>query len=305
MLDRFFYWLLSMSVIASFTGVLALLIGKIKKLPRRFCVILWAVPFLRMLVPVGINSEYSLLSLLSRLSFLFGKTVNVFRVSEYLEFSARNMIQAVVFYAPFTYKVQSLKRVFGVAGGVWLTVALALLLAFALLYFGTLRELRDARRVQGNVFVSEKMQSPAVYGVFRPKIVLPAAFGEKEPEYVLLHENAHIRRKDNLWRLLAFFAAAVHWFNPLSWLFLKSFLAQLELACDESVVSSLSAERRREYARTLLSFAESKSLFASAFGGAKVRTRIENVVSYKRMSLLAALGAAAFIAAVLFALLTN
>ena len=100
-------------------------------------------------------------------------------------------------------------------------------------------------------------------------------------------------------------AAAIHWFNPFSWVFLKVFLADLELACDEAAIAKYCDEERKEYARTLLNCSQSKSLFASAFGGAKVRMRIENVLSYKQMTVVSAVGFTILILAIIYTLLTN
>ena len=128
---------------------------------------------------------------------------------------------------------------------------------------------------------------------------------EKDMEYILKHENTHIRRGDNLWRLLGFLTAAIHWFNPLSWVFLKAFLADIELACDERAIAGYGKEEQKEYARTLLACARGKSLFVSAFGGAKVRTRIENILSYKKMTAFSAAGFTVLIAVIIFTLITN
>ena len=144
-----------------------------------------------------------------------------------------------------------------------------------------------------------------MYGIIRPRIVLPAAMEGQDLTYILHHERTHIRRADNLWRLLGFFSAALHWFNPLSWVFLKAFLGDLELACDERAVAAYGEAERKEYARTLLACAEQKSVFASAFGGAKVRTRIENVLSYRKMTGAAAVSFALLTAAVIWVMITN
>ena len=122
---------------------------------------------------------------------------------------------------------------------------------------------------------------------------------------MIRHEKTHIRRLDNLWRILGFATASIHWFNPFAWVFLKAFLEDLELACDEMAVSGYDAEERKSYARTLLECTRSKSLLVSPFGGAKVRTRIENVLSYKRMTAFSAAGFALLILIITVTLLTN
>ena len=297
-----FYWIFNMSLTASFFGLLVLPLRKLKRIPRRFSVLLWIVPFVRMCVPIGLNSPYSLMSFLSRFTT---KTVTVYQPTENVGFSMMNSVMAADAYFPITYKVPIFSRVFAAAAWVWLTGSAVILITLIRVYVKTTRELRGAKALGSNVYRSEKVRSPAVYGVFRPRIVLPECCGKEALRYILLHERAHIRRKDNLWRLFGLFAAAVHWFNPLAWLFLKLFLTDLELACDETALSGLSDGERRGYARALLSGAENKSAVASAFGGADLRTRISHIVTYRRVTAASATGFAALLAALLYTTLTN
>lgn len=302
MLGEICYWIFNMSIIASFMGLIILLIRKIKFIPHRVTVLLWLIPFIRMTVPVGINSPYSLMSLISKFTT---RTVTVFQPADDLAFSFTNSVMAANSYDPITYKVNILEKVFAVAGMVWAVVALAILITLTVLYITTKREIKDAKAFRDNIYLSEKVTSPATYGIFRPRIVLPVSYDDKDLEFIVRHEKTHIRRLDNVWRILGFIAAAIHWFNPLSWVFLKIFLSDLELACDEMAVAGYDIDERKDYARTLLKCTGSRSMLVSAFGGAKIRTRIENVLSYKRMTVLSAIGFSILVIVIIFTLLTN
>ena len=302
MLGEFCYWIFNMSIIASLVGLFVLIIRKLKFIPHRVSVFLWIIPFVRMCVPLGLNSPYSLMTMISRLTT---RTVTVYQPVDEIEFSATNFIMAANSYFPITYKVNVLGKIFDIAGSIWIIGALAIIIALVILYTATKREVRDSKLLENNVFLSDKVESPAAYGIIRPRIILPATYADRDLKYVLQHENSHIHRKDNLWRLLGFLAAAIHWFNPFSWLYLRVFLSDLELACDEAAISKYNAEERKEYARTLLICTQSKSLFASAFGGAKVRMRIENVLSYRQMTVVSAVGFTILILAIIYTLLTN
>ena len=302
MLGEVCYWIFNMSISASLMGLIVLLIRKLQFIPHRISVILWIVPFFRMCIPLGLNSPYSLMTLITRLT---AKTITVYQPADDISLSASNFIMAADSYFPITYKHYALEGVFAVAGLVWLIGTLAIIIALIIVYAATKREIRDAELLKDNVFISEKVDGPAVYGIIRPRIILPPSYTERGLKYVLQHERTHIRRGDNLWRLLGFLAAEIHWFNPLCWLFLKEFLSDLELACDEKAVSGYNVEERKEYAKTLLDHAQSKSVFASAFGGSKVRTRIENVLSYKQMTVLSATGFTILLIAIIFTLITN
>lgn len=302
MLGEICYWLFNMSIVASLTGLIVLPVRRLRFIPRRASVLLWIVPFVRMCVPLGLSSPYSLMSLISKLTT---RTVTVYQPSDRLAFSLANTIMAANSYFPITYKVNVLANVFETAGVIWSVGAAAIIIALTILYAATMHEIKRAELLEKNVYLSDNVESPAVYGIIRPRIVLPASFAGRDLKYVLLHENAHVRRGDNLWRILGFLAAAIHWFNPFSWVFLKAFLSDLELACDESAVSKCTLEERKEYAVALLDCAGSKSVFASAFGGAKTRTRIENVLSYKKLTAVSAVGSAVLIMAIVLTLLTN
>ena len=301
MLGEIFYWIFNMSIAAVICGLPVLLIRMIKKIPHRVTVWLWLIPFIRMFLPVGIAGKYGLMSFISQFTT---KTVTVYD-GEFYYLTAMNHMMAADSYEPLTYKTDLLADLFGVASWIWLVVGLALMIAFFIIYAVTLGELSDARRIEGNVYISEKVTSPALYGVLKPRIILPAEYRENELKYILMHERTHARRGDNLVRLLALVTVCVHWFNPLAWLFLKLLFADLELACDEAVLRKCNPEQRKEYAHTLLSAVERTSVFASSFGGAKIRMRVENILSYKKLSALSAAGMIALLIAIAYILLTN
>lgn len=295
-----FYFLLNMSIIASVAGLIVLLLRSIKRLPRRVAVLLWAVPFIRATAPVALNSRFSLMTLLRGLSLRF---VTVELPVSIGKTTMTNVITAADSYFPITYKTDLLARLFRVASIVWLVGAAAILAALTIVYITTLHELRDAQPLGGGVWRSDKVTGPAVYGVIRPRIVFPAA-GTVD-EYALRHERAHVRRLDNLWRMIAFAVAALHWFNPFFWVMLRIFLSDLELACDETALRGLDGEQRKSYALALVESSRSKDVFASAFGGARVRTRIERVLSYKGMTWFSAAAFLLLTGAVAFILITN
>ena len=293
-----FYWVLNMSIVASLSGAAVILLRCIKRIPRRAVCFLWALPLLRMLVPVGLSGRYSLMSLISRFTT---RTVTVYEKRP-ASLTMTNCIMAADEYFPITYKVNVIEDVMRTGFFVWITVALALMIALTLIYFSTMKELRDAENIRDNIFVSDKVATPAVYGVIKPRIILPT---KETDRYVLLHEQAHIKRRDNLLRIIAITAACVHWFNPLVWLMFKLYISDSELACDEAVLSRLPRAEHKEYALTLLRYTESKTVYASPFGGAGVKTRIERILSYKKLSLLSAISFVILIAFTAYFLLTN
>lgn len=302
MLQEVFYWIFNMSITAALTGILVMLVRMIKKMPRRIMVFLWLVPFLRMTVPLGLNSPYSLMTLISKITT---KTIVVFQPTEDISFSMMNSVMAANTYFPITYKVNILDDIFGVASVIWIIVSLAILLMLIIIYFTTIHEIKDSTHLKDNIYLSEKVTSPAVYGIIRPKIILPLSYKDKDIELIIQHEKTHIRGLDNLWRMIAFMVVAVHWFNPLAWMFLRALLADLELSCDERVLVKLGTDRSKEYATALLECRQGPTVFASAFGGARIRTRIENVLSFRKLTWISLVAFVALIGIIFYVLLTN
>ena len=82
-------------------------------------------------------------------------------------------------------------------------------------------------------------------------------------------------------------------------------MEDMELSCDEKVLGGLDEREKKAYAAALVDCAESRTVFASAFGGAKIHQRIRHILSYKKLSLFSALCFIVLAAAIAYALLTN
>lgn len=300
MLSEIFYWVLNISIIGSFTGLFVLALRRIKKLPRFAVYVLWGIPLLRLWIPFGIANRLSLFNLISKFTT---KTVVIHRGLPELSFT--NSIMGAKSYFPIEYKTNLLAKIFEIASVIWVIVAMAAILSSVLLYILTKSALKNAEHVKDSIYKSDKISAPAVYGIFRPKIIIPSSISDSDIDYIIMHEMVHIKRKDNLFRVLAVITACIHWFNPLIWIFIKYFFTDMELACDAKVVRKIGKNQVKEYANAVLLCAYQRTYYASAFGTAKTRLRIENILSYKKLSLLSTVYFFALIAAIAVVLLTN
>ncbi|MHA3770757.1 penicillin-binding transpeptidase domain-containing protein [Verrucomicrobiota bacterium sgz303538] len=116
------------------------------------------------------------------------------------------------------------------------------------------RELGFHRRIR--LLLGEADAMPMVWGIFRPRLLLPSSAMSWEASRlrgVLLHELAHLRRRDPLSMLIAQLALAVHWFNPLAWIAVRQLRVEQERACDDYVLSH--GVRASDYASDLLAVA--------------------------------------------------
>ena len=130
--------------------------------------------------------------------------------------------------------------------------------------------------------------APFVYGAARPTIVLPrewSSWSAEKLEAVLLHELAHVFRRDGIVEALAAVVASVFWFHPLAYLLKRRLRALAETACDDHAVW---VSRDREgYAQALLEIARNcrgyRTLPMTAMAqGASIGGRIERILGKTR-----------------------
>ncbi|MCP4901731.1 MAG: M56 family metallopeptidase, partial [bacterium] len=142
---------------------------------------------------------------------------------------------------------------------------------------------RVARRVGVRrpiqVIVSSEISAPATWGWRCPVVLLPKRsenWIRERREVVLMHELVHVARFDWPLRMLARLAAAIYWFNPLSWWALHRLHTEQELACDEEVIAL--GTRASTYASHLLDIARAvipQPMFGVAALGMARKSRVE------------------------------
>ena len=113
-------------------------------------------------------------------------------------------------------------------------------------YIRIKRKIGTAVLLRDNIYQSETVVSPFVLGIIKPKIYLPFNICEKDMESVIIHEQAHIHRKDYLWKPLGFLLLMLHWFNPLVWLGYILLCRDIEVACDERAIKEMTTEQRAD-----------------------------------------------------------
>lgn len=181
---------------------------------------------------------------------------------------------------------------------VWLTGMVLLFLYSMVSLLRLNRRLTGAVRLRENIYLADRIQTPFVLGLLRPRIYLPSTLEGNEREYIILHEKKHIRHLDHVVKAVSFLAAMLHWFNPLAWLFFVLCARDMEMACDESVMNKMGEDIRRDYSASLLNLASGRIIMNGApiaFGEGDMKERIRNVLRYQRpavwVSLLAFLAA--------------
>ena len=168
---------------------------------------------------------------------------------------------------------------------IWLT-GIGLLIIYTIVSYTRLRyRLATAVHLRDNIWQSEWVTSPFVFGLVHPKIYLPFTLDEQTQQAVIAHEQAHLQRKDHWWKPLGFVILSVYWFNPLLWIGYLLFCRDIELACDEKAIREMDASQRADYSQALLDCTAHRhkvSVCPLAFGEVGIRQRVKAVLRYKK-----------------------
>ena len=171
-------------------------------------------------------------------------------------------------------------------GGILWIIGLGCLLGYALIGYLRLRgSVSEAILLRDNIWIGDRVASPFILGMFRPRIYLSSSAEESQMGYMLAHEQAHIRRGDHWWKLLGYLLLAVYWFNPLSWVAYILLSRDMELACDEKVIRGLDEAEKKSYLFALLNCSTQRRMVLAcppAFGEVGVKQRVNAVLDYKK-----------------------
>lgn len=257
----------------------------LRRAPKRFRLLLWAVVGLRLALPWSIESALSLIP--SAQTLPEGIMLERAPVLD-TGISALNGAINPGFTAAFTPELGAsanpLQVLLPIAAAFWMLGAAAMLLWALVSWLRLRKRVREAVRLEGNVYECE-IASPFVLGLFRPRIYLPFSLENGERELVLAHERAHITAGDHIIKPLGWLLLAAHWYNPLVWLAYALFCRDIELACDERVVRGLSLSDRADYSQALLDLSRPRGGVRAcplAFGESSVKGRVKSVLSYKK-----------------------
>ncbi len=167
-------------------------------------------------------------------------------------------------------------------------ISIALNLTSKSTYHDTNPSKEDLTIYRRRIMVSDGVTSPFILGVIKPRIFLPSGIDENSIFYILSHENAHLKRCDHIWKLMAYLVLAIHWFNPLVWISYILLCRDIELACDEKAISNMDMDGRKAYAKALVDCSMQRRLVMVcplAFGEIGIKERVKKILSYKKARL--------------------
>jgi len=291
--------------------VLAVLLLRIlfKKAPKRVLCILWALVAVRLLIPELPQAVFSLLPSAEPLpqEILLSPAPTVNSGISALDEAINPFFSQSLAPNPGD-SVNPLQVYAAVAGCLWLFGMIGMLIYMAVSYCRVLHSVREAIPSEKGMMLCDRLSTPFVMGILRPRIYLPSDLSEADTVYVLAHERAHLKRLDHVWKPLGFLLLSVYWFHPLLWVAYLLFCRDIELACDETVLARLGKNEKKPYSEALIRCSMPRGRLSGcplAFGELGVKERVKNAMRYKKTPvwLIILLSVVIFIAS--FCLLTN
>jgi len=309
-MSELFLKIVNMSISASWAVVAVLALRFcLKKAPKWVNVLLWGIVAARMVFPFSIESVLSLIPSAETISptIMMEQSPSVQTGVPALNHVINPVISSSFTPAPGA-SANPLQIWIPVLTGIWLFGIAALFLYSAVSYWRLHRKVCEAVILRGNIYQSEKVCSPFVLGIIKPKIYLPYHMDSREMDHVIAHEQTHIRRKDHWWKPLGFLLLTIHWFNPLMWLSYVLLCRDIELACDEKVIREMGNEQRADYTQALVACSVNRRLIAAcplAFGEIGVKERVKSVMNYKKPAFWIVLASVIVCAVIAVCFLTN
>lgn len=309
MLKNIFVYLLHNSI-AVCVVILTVFAARLflRRAPKKYSYILWSIVGIYLLCPIRLSSPISIYSLINNVSDTFlehhslplnaknfadkNKTYNEknqktkdSNKSKFDNVSSTNKNQKTKQNQNNTAGTENISQSLTVTttAYIWFCGCIVLLVRNMFLIWRTKQTVLMAIRRKDNIYESECISTPFVLGIVRPKIYIPFNLSEQEREYILKHEQYHIRRKDQIIKICAYILCVIYWFQPLIWFAYFVMIRDMEMSCDEYVLKNSKSDIRAAYSTSLLKLATKTEDFNAglpAFGESGIRKRVKNIMKF-------------------------
>ena len=295
-MDKLFLTILNMSLVGTFViAVICLARLLLAKTPKIISYCLWAAAGFRLLFPGSVDSGFSLIPFRARAIPPDIANQPMPRIDSGVTVVDKFINDALPAAAPGA-SANPLQAWVTVGAVIWLSGVIVMLVCGIASYASLKYKLRNAVYAGTYTLEDGNISAPFVLGALMPKIYIPAGLSEKEREYVILHEQTHIRRYDHFVKSAAYLILCLHWFNPLVWAAYWLMGKDMEMACDERVLREMGDTVKKDYSLSLLALATERRYVNGgllAFGEGGMKGRIKNVLNFKKPSLAIVAGSAA------------
>ncbi len=285
-----FISLFNMSIIASWLVLVVVVLRfLLKKSPKWINAVLWAFVGFRLICPFSFESIFSLIPSTDTVphDIIYSQSPTIHSGIPSVN-STVNPIISETFAPDVTNSVNPLQVVLFVTVILWIVGIVAMLVYSCVSFLRLKGKVREGVVLKDNIWLCDRIDTPFILGLFKPRIFLPSGMAESDTEYVIAHEKAHLKRRDHWWKPLGFILLTVYWFNPVMWLAYILLCRDIELACDEKVIKEMGADIKKSYSQALINCSVLRRTISAcplAFGETGVKSRIKSVLSYKKPTL--------------------
>ena len=269
-------------VVLAFTVLRPLL----KKIPKWINCLLWGIVGIRLCMPFGFESSFSLIPSKETIPIDIGLSADpkIYTGVDAVDNVVNPVISSAI--APVThYGANYLQILIEAASYIWLG-GLILMVVYSVVSYITLKsKVRVSVLYKGNIYYCDNINTPFILGVIKPVIYIPSGLNEGDIDFVIKHENAHLKRKDHIIKPVSFLILSVYWFNPVIWLWYIFLCRDIESACDEKVIKNYDTDLKKQYSNVLLNCSSNRRMVMAcpvAFGEIGVKDRIKSVLNYKK-----------------------
>lgn len=306
-MDKLFLQIVNMSITSSYVILFVMAARLIlKRFPKIFSYMLWMVVLVRLVCPFSLESIFSLIPgdehIPQQIAFMPEPEINSGITA------VDNAVNNILPPADQAASVNPMQVWVSIGETAWVMGVLILLAYSVYTSVKLYISLRKATHVTGNIYKMDGLKTPFVFGIIKPCIYLPTHITESEEDYILLHEQTHIRRLDHIIKPFFFLVTCIHWFNPLVWASFFLMSKDMELSCDEKVVNKMGSNIKKEYSSSLLSMSTNRRIVGGcplAFGENNTKGRIKNILNYKKPALWVMIIVVIAVLAVSIGLITN
>lgn len=244
LLYRIFYTVLSLGILTIIISPIALLFrALIIRYERKYAIWEWRFVYLRCICPIALSSPLCMVPSWNRRFHLLLSELG-------LALENRSGIMNS-WKAVFEGKITTTSA-FRACTVIWLAGVAVILLATVINYIRVRISLSSAKLLGENVYESEYIKSPIRIGLFKEKIYLPKGTMVYEVMWYMEHIQYH--QDDVIRRILVTVITAIHWFNPVIWLYYYLWCLDEEIDKDERTIESNREKSPSSYAQALLHF---------------------------------------------------
>ena len=282
-----FLSILNRSITASWLILAVLLIRfLLKKAPKSFNGLLWLLVGVRLMVPITFESIFSLIPSANTIpDDVITSSKPIIQSGIEIVDNTVNPILSNETIIIASQKMDFMEVLIFIAGIVWIIGVLSMLIYSVVSYIKLQRQVQASLHFKDNVYFCDDISTAFILGVIHPKIYIPSMIQMEYLNAIVAHENAHLKRKDHIWKIVGYIVLSIHWFNPVVWIAYIMFGRDIELACDELVTLKMEEESKKEYCKALVSFNIQNRLLLVcplAFGEIGVKERIKQLINYKK-----------------------